>query len=50
MGLCPTVLGHLAEILPSGCPSSAGLLAGISWEKCQSPRYTRGMGGCGYND
>ena len=29
VSLSPTVLGHLAEILPSACPRSAGLLAGI---------------------
>ena len=36
------VRGHLAEILPSSCPRSARLLAGICWEKVKAPALPRG--------
>ena len=36
--------GKLAVDLPTSCPRRAGVLAGINWTKCQSPRYSRGGG------
>ena len=37
------LLGKMAVVLPTGCPRSVGLLAGICWTKSQSPRYTPGL-------
>ena len=37
--------GKRAVVLPTGCPRSAGLLAGICRTKVKSPRYSLGVGG-----
>ena len=37
--------GHIAVVLPTVCPHSMGLIAGIFWTKCESPRYSPGVEG-----
>ena len=34
-------------VLPTVCPRSVGLIAGIFWTKSQSPRYSPGVVGGG---
>ena len=34
-------------VLPTGCPHSVGLLAGVCRTESQSPHYTPGLGGGG---
>ena len=40
--------GKRAVVLPTGCPRSAGLLAGICRTKVKVPAIPRGWGGRGY--
>ena len=39
------VQGQTAEVLPTVCPHSLGLLAGICWKKTKSPLVPLGMRG-----
>ena len=37
---CSSLRGQIAEVLPTVCPRSAGLLAGICLKKSQSPGFS----------